>query len=218
MGNAPRRQRGVVKSRATMAFITFEGIEGCGKSTQARRLADALGALLTFEPGATELGRKIRPLLLEAGTVSPEAELFLFSADRAQHVAQVIRPALEAGRTVISDRFADSTLAYQGCGRGLPLDRIHTLTQIATGGLRPDLTFLLDVSVETGLARVGRRGAGDRFETEGEPFHEKVRKGFRELAAQEPERWVTIDGERDADAIAEEIRAAARTRGMRAVR
>jgi dTMP kinase len=209
---------GGVKSRALVAFITFEGIEGCGKSTQARRLAAALGALLTFEPGATELGRRIRPLLLEGGPIAPGAELLLFAADRAQHVAEVIRPALAAGKTVVCDRYLDSTLAYQGFGRGLGLDRIRALMETATGGLQPDATILLDCSVETGLARVGRRGAGDRFETEQKPFHEKVRQGFLTLAQAEPDRWVIVDGERDEETIAGEIRAAARARGLSAVR
>jgi len=129
----------------------------------------------------------------------------------------VIRPALAEGRTVVCDRYTDSTLAYQGYGRGLPLDRIRSLMQTATGGLPPDLTILLDVSVEVGLARVGRRGAGDRFEMEQKPFHEKVRQGFLNLSAAEPDRWVVVDGERDEATIAGEIRAAARARGLSAV-
>jgi dTMP kinase len=199
-----------------MPFITFEGIEGSGKSTQARRLAEALGAVLTFEPGATPLGRKVRELLLsiEGAGISAETELLLFFADRAQHVSEVIQPALAAGKTVISDRYVDSTLAYQGFGRGLAEAHIRALAEIATAGVRPDLTFLLDVSVETGLGRVGRRGAGDRIEAEQHTFHRRVADGFRALAAQEPARWVRVDGERDPDVIAREIYDAAVARGL----
>ena len=198
-----------------MPLITFEGIEGSGKSTQAQRLAQELGAELTFEPGATVLGAKIRELLLGGGVVTPDAELLLFFADRAQHVAQVIAPALQQGRLVICDRFTDSTLAYQGYGRGLPLDRIRALADLSIGGLRPDVTFLLDVPAAVGLARAGRRGAVDRIESETMAFHERVAEGFRTLAAAEPERWVRIDGERAPDEIAAEIRAAARARGLK---
>ena len=197
-----------------MALITFEGIEGSGKSTQAQRLARELGAELTFEPGATVLGGKIRELLLGGGVVTPDAELLLFFADRAQHVSQVIAPALRQKRIVISDRFLDSTLAYQGYGRGLALDRIRALAELAIGGLRPDLTFLLDVPVSVGLARAGRRGPIDRIESETLAFHERVAEGFRALAAQEPQRFVRVDGERDPDSIAADIRAAALARGF----
>src|SRR5688572_8908344 len=176
-----------------MPLITFEGIEGSGKSTQAQRLAGDLGAVLTFEPGATVLGGKIRELLLGGGVVTPDAELLLFFADRAQHVQQVIAPALQQGRVVISDRFTDSTLAYQGHGRGLPLGRIRALAELSIGGLRPNVTFLLDVPAAVGLARAGRRGAVDRIESETMAFHERVADGFRTLAAEEPGRWVKID-------------------------
>jgi dTMP kinase len=197
-----------------MPLITFEGIEGSGKSTQARRLADELGALFTFEPGATETGVRIREIVLGGGHVAPQAELLLFLADRAQHIAEVIRPALAAQRIVISDRYNDSTLAYQGYGRQLPLSPLRQLTEQATGGLRPELTLLLDVPVALGLARAGRRGAIDRIESETITFHERVRDGFRRLAEEEPARWVVLDGERDPDVIAQEIRAATRARGF----
>jgi dTMP kinase len=197
-----------------MPLITFEGIEGSGKSTQARRLADDLGALFTFEPGATETGVRIREIVLGGGRVAPPAELLLFLADRAQHIAEVIQPALLGGRLVISDRYNDSTLAYQGYGRGLSLGTLHQLTAEATGGLRADLTFLLDVPVALGLARAGRRGAIDRIESETIAFHERVRGGFLRLAADERARWVVLDGERDPDVIAQEIRAAVRARGF----
>jgi dTMP kinase len=200
-----------------MPFITFEGIEGSGKSTQARRLAEGLGPAVvrTFEPGGTALGRKLRELVLEARdlAIASDAELLLFCTDRAQHVAEVIVPGLRAGQTVICDRYVDSSLAYQGYGRGVSLDRIRTLNDLATGGLRPDLTVFLDVPVAVGLARAGRRGLRDRIESEVEDFHARVAMGFRALAAAEPGRWVSIDGTRDEDAIAEEIRAAALARG-----
>ena len=201
-----------------MSFLTVEGIEGCGKSTQARRLAEAIGpkALLTVEPGATELGVAIRTLLLEQRSreVSPLAELLLFFADRAQHVHEVVRPALAAGRIVISDRYADSTTAYQGYGRGLSLDLIRTLTAHATGGLVPDLTLLLDLPVAAGLARARRRGLADRMESEEIGFHERVRQGYLKLAAEEPARWVVIDATGSEDEVAARIRAAVAARGI----
>jgi len=201
-----------------MSFLTVEGIEGCGKSTQARRLAEAIGpkALLTVEPGATELGVAIRTLLLEQRSreVSPLAELLLFFADRAQHVHEVVRPALAAGRIVIADRYADSTTAYQGYGRGLSLDLIRTLTAHATGGLVPDLTLLLDLPVAAGLARARRRGLADRMESEEIGFHERVRQGYLKLAAEEPARWVVIDATGPEDEVAARIRAAVAARGI----
>jgi dTMP kinase len=198
-----------------MPLITFEGIEGSGKSTQARRLGASLSGevRLTFEPGATPLGARIRELLLDReSAVTDDAELMLFLADRAQHVGEVIRPALDKGQTVICDRFADSTLAYQGYGRGLSLDRLRSLHHTLLGSLRPDLTFLMDVRVETGLARAGRRGQGDRIESERRAFHERVREGYLDMAAQEPQRWVIIDAEADPDTVALAVRAAAMRR------
>ena len=201
-----------------MAFLTFEGIEGCGKTTQARRLARAIGpsAHLTFEPGDTDLGRGIRALLLDVTTrnMTAEAEVLLFFADRAQHVAEVIRPGLAAGRVVISDRYVDCSLAYQGYGRGIDLGLIRTLARAATGGLVPDLTLFVDVPVEVGLARVGKRGAHDRLEAEVREFHEKVREGYRALAAAEPSRWVSVDGTADADEVERQIAAAVAERGI----
>ena len=185
-----------------MAFLTFEGIEGCGKTTQARRLAQSIGpsALLTQEPGGTELGRAIRKLLLEVTRtgMSPEAEVLLFFADRAQHVAEVVRPALAAGKVVISDRYVDSSLAYQGYGRGIDLELIRVVARAATGG----------------LGRVGKRGAHDRLESEVREFHERVREGYHALAAAEPERWVTIDGRADAAVVEKQVAAAVAERGM----
>lgn len=201
-----------------MPLITLEGIEGSGKSTQARRLAEALGpdTVLTFEPGATTLGADIRRLLLDKGngTLAPDTELLLFFADRAQHVKEIIAPALAASRFVVCDRFTDSTLAYQGYGRQLGIDRIRALSRAVLGDLAPVLTLLLDVSIDTGLSRAGRRGAGDRIESERRTFHERVREGFRELAAAEPMRWVVIDAEGEPDVVTQTMMAAVRQRGF----
>jgi len=201
-----------------MAFITFEGMEGCGKSTQAKLLARALGpdVVLTQEPGGTAIGRAIRQLLLDPANraMSPEAEVLLFFADRAQHVAQVIRPALAAGRTVISTRYVDTSLAYQGYGRGLDLDRIRAVAVLATGGLRPDLTLFFDLPLEVGLARVVRRGVRDRLESEVREFHERVRNGYLELAAAEPDRWIRIDASGSEADVEARTRAAVEARGL----
>jgi dTMP kinase len=191
-----------------MAFITFEGIEGSGKSTQAARLVSRLGpsALLTREPGGTALGRAVRGLLLDVEHhVTPRAELLLFFADRAQHVEEVVRPALAAGRVVVSDRYWDSTLAYQGYGRGLGRGVIEALAAIATGGLRPDLIVLMDVSVHEGLARIRRRPRADRLEGEEPSFHQRVRDGYLAMASAEPARWLVVDAEGPADHVAEAV-------------
>ena len=206
----------------SMAFLTFEGMEGCGKSTQAQRLCAGLprDTLLTCEPGGTPLGESIRELLLEPsrGNMSPVSEALLYLADRAQHVAEVIRPALEAGRTVISDRYVDSTLAYQGYGRGLPMDLLRAVAELATGGLTPDLTLFLDVPVTLGLERVGKRGRHDRLESERLEFHERVRRGYLDLIAHEPRRWVLIDGEGSEDEVAARVEAAVERSGVLAPR
>ena len=186
-------------------FITFEGGEGCGKSTQVRQLCDALRqrgvkVLLTREPGGTPLSEAIRGLLKDPSGDAPcdVAELLLFLAARAQLVRNLIRPALDVGTWVVSDRFSDSTIAYQGYGRGLPLDEVRRANDFACGGLSPDLTLLLDVSPETSCARRMRREAdtntaADRIELAGDDFHSRLRAGFAALAAAEPGRIKVID-------------------------
>ena len=200
-------------------FITFEGGEGSGKTTQIQMADEHLrqqrrACLVPREPGGTELGKLIRKFLLEVGEneIAASTELFLYLADRAQHVQQIIRPGLAAGKIVLCDRFTDSTLAYQGYGRGLELEWLRRLNETATGGLCPSLTFLLDCPVESGLARAaGRRDRGgdsseDRFEREEIEFHEKVRTGFLQMATQEPERYRVIDGSAPLMIVAERIR------------
>ena len=180
-------------------FITFEGGEGCGKSSQARalyrRLSQlAIPALLTHEPGGTPLGKKIGHRLkwAEDADISPLTELLLFNASRAQLVAEVIQPNLENGKMVICDRYADSTTAYQSYGRGLDLETVKVINNAATKGLEPDLTVLLDISAETGLARK-RAKRQDRFEREAIAFHQRVRDGYLKMAANDPERWLVVD-------------------------
>ena len=195
-------------------FITLEGPEGAGKTTQLRALAEFLrgcgyDVVTTREPGGTAIGDQIRGVLHDTANVamSPTAEMLLYSASRAQLVAEVIRPALAAGRVVLCDRYADSTLAYQGYGRGLDGDMLATLTAIATGGLRPDLTLLLDLDVAHGLAR--RRDEGEemnRLDLEALDFHRRVREGYLALAAAEPDRWVCIDADRSVDVVQVEVR------------
>ena len=201
-----------------MAFVTLEGIEGSGKSTQARQLAARLGpdTLLTQEPGGTDIGRAIRGLLLDHGhrVMAPAAEVLLFFADRAQHVAELVRPALLAGRSVVSDRYTDSSLAYQGYGRGLDRDLILAVARLATDGLQPDFTILLDLPVEVGLARAGRRGPHDRLEAEVREFHDRVRAGYIEMASADPARWVRVDAEGPPDEVALRVAAAAEARGL----
>ena len=184
-------------------LIALEGIDGCGKSTQARLLADRLGALLTFEPGATALGRSLRTLLLDPGqpAVAERSEALLMAADRAQHVAEVVRPALDRGEWVVTDRFSASTLAYQGYGRGLDLEELGQLVEWATGGLAPDLNVLVDVEPALGLAR--RAGAEqDRMEREGGGFGRRVAEGYRCLAEQQATPWLVVDGRGAVDEVA----------------
>jgi dTMP kinase len=189
-------------------FVVFEGGEGAGKSTQVRRLAAALttagrDVVVTREPGATDLGARIRGLVLDKGEApSPRAEALLYAADRAHHVATVVRPALARGAVVISDRYVDSSLAYQGAGRTLPVQEIAWLSSWATGGLKPDLVVLLDVDPGVGLSRVDSRGAGaDRLESESRAFHERVRYAFLDLAAGDPKRYLVLDAARPSEEI-----------------
>lgn len=194
-------------------FITFEGIEGCGKTTQVRRLADQLkrdgiAVQATREPGGTRIGEEIRKILLDARnrSLSSLAELFLYAADRSQHIREVIKPALKAGNWVLCDRFYDATTVYQGLSRGVDLDLVSKLNELASDGLRPDVTFLLDCPVTTGLRRAFERNKmlhqedQDRFEREEEKFHDSVRQGYLELAERENDRFVIVDatlGEED---------------------
>jgi dTMP kinase len=195
-------------------FLVLEGIDGCGKSTQAARLAEHLGAVLTFEMGATPLGRAVRELVL-GGTTHPSdmAEALLIAADRAQHMAEVVEPALAAGRHVVSDRHAASTLAYQGWGRGLPLEDLVILIELATAGRRPDLTLLLDLPVE--LAEQRRRGDADRMEQNELAFFERVRAGYLAQAEAEPETWVVIDARLPLDEVSAAVDEAVASRGWR---
>lgn len=181
-------------------FITLEGTEGSGKSTQLRKLAERIpNALATKEPGGTPTADRIRAILLDTrATIDPVAELFLFAASRRQHVMEVIRPALAAGRVVLCDRFTDATLAYQGFGRRLDLDRLRWLNDWATDSLRPDLTLIFDLPEEIGLQRARSRNSSapvdeGRFEQEDLRFHRRVREGYLTLAASEPDRYAVID-------------------------
>jgi dTMP kinase len=190
--------------------VTFEGPDGAGKTTQLELLAESLreagyDVVVTREPGGTDLGERIRALLLEsgAGDMVPQAEALLMTAARAQHVAGVIRPALAAGKIVLCDRFVDSTLAYQGAGRGLSIDELEQLQVFATGNLTPDLTVLLDLPARAGLSR--RRGSGaplNRLDLDEVEFHERVRAWYVESAKRNPDRWVTVDAEQPREVIA----------------
>jgi dTMP kinase len=189
-------------------FITFEGGEGCGKSTQARMLyrrllKSAVPVVLTWEPGGTPLGKRLGRWLKwsDDQKITPPTELFLFNAARAESVAKIIMPNLEAGKVVISDRFSDSTTVYQGYGRELDLEMVGYVNDSATGGLKPSLTILLDSPVATGLTRKKERDQ-DRFEREELSFHQRVRDGYLKLAASEPERWLVIDATQSKKKIA----------------
>jgi dTMP kinase len=201
-------------------FITFEGPDGSGKSTQIASLAHylrefGLVVLMTREPGGTPIGDQIRACLHDVNNaaMTPEAEILLYSASRAQLVAEVILPALSRGDIVLADRFADSTMAYQGYGRGLDLDDLAQITAFATRDLRPDLTFLLDIDVSEGLRR--RETGGDemnRMDKQTIAFYARVRAGYQELAAAEPDRWIVVDADRAPDLVQAEIRALLRQR------
>lgn len=192
----------------TGRLIVFEGADGCGKSTQAARLAARLGgAVLTREPGGTSVGERLRALLIDPATVAlePRAEALMMAAARAQHVAQLIGPALAEGRDVVVDRFSHSSLAYQGYGRGLPLDDLAWLSGFATGGRWPDVVVLLEVSAELAA---GRLGPADRFEAEGGGFHQRVADGYRAMAAADPARWRVVDGSGSIGEVADLVWAA----------
>jgi dTMP kinase len=189
-------------------FVTFEGGEGVGKTTQIAKLAHAFEragrkVVVTREPGGSQIANRIRSLLLDPkmkGLV-PLAELLLYEASRAQHVKDIVLPSLKAGKVVICDRFADSSVVYQGVARGLKPDLVKKLNEIATGGLKPDLTFVLDLDPRIGLARVGARGILDRMEKEKLSFHKAVREGFRRLVKREPKRCRLVDASRSRDDI-----------------
>lgn len=200
-------------------FISFEGIEGTGKSTQitllkARLEATGRRVLVTCEPGGSRIGAELRRVLLslENRDLSPRAELFLYLADRAQHVAQVVRPALAAGQVVLSDRFADSTVAYQAYGRGLDVEELHSLNALAVDGLWPDATILLDIEARTGLGRAvarnqseGKTVAEGRFEAESLAFHERVRQGYLALADRFPARILPVDASATPETVARAV-------------
>jgi dTMP kinase len=195
-------------------FVTFEGSEGSGKSTQILLLAGYLRGqgydiLTTREPGGTAIGEQVRSCLHDVANelMTPAAEVLLYSASRAQLVSEVIRPALAAGRIVLSDRYADSTLAYQGYGRQLDLGTLRTITNFATGGLKPGLTIFLDVNVQAGIER--RTVGGDelnRMDLQALAFYERVRAGYLEMAAEDPTRWQVVDANRSVEAIQKDVR------------
>lgn len=198
-------------------FVTFEGIEGCGKSTQIALLADALERSgipfsVTREPGGSKIGAHIRSILLNTVNhdITARTELLLYEADRAQHVEQMIVPSLEKGEVVLCDRFSDATLAYQGFGRGLDTKIIEELNVVATGGLKPDITFFIDCPVEVGLERAIKRSASEntsemRFEMEKISFHKRVREGYIHIMRSDPDRVIQINGDRDMNEVHRDI-------------
>jgi dTMP kinase len=195
------------------AFITFEGPDGCGKTTQARLLAESLKeagqrVLLTREPGGTAIGDQVRKVLmsLDNRRMHPRTEFLLFSASRSQLIHEVIQPHLQAGGVVVSDRFFDSSLAYQGYGHGLPLEALRQVTAFVTDGVLPGLTVLLDLPARTGLARRRDGGNWNRLDDYDLAFHERARQGYLSLAEAEPDRWVVVDADRNVDVIRAEIR------------
>lgn len=192
-------------------FIVFEGVEGCGKTTQLQRCHQWLASfnsVVTREPGGTQLGLKLRQLLLSAdnGMIHDCAELLLYAADRAQHVEEVLKPQLRSGAIILSDRYTDSTVAYQGYGRGLSLSLINQLNSIATGGLESDLTLWLDVDVEVGLERTKNRGKLDRIEQADLEFHQRVQQGYTQLAKACPQ-IVRVDANLDEESVNQQIQA-----------
>jgi len=207
-----------MKVEGQTLFITFEGIEGCGKTTQVRRFAKRLKGLeisliTTLEPGGTRIGNDIRKILLDSRNknLSPLTELILYAADRAQHVAELIKPALEQGKWVICDRFFDATVVYQGIARGQDMNLIQTLNALVTQGIQPDITFLLDCPVDMGLNRALKRNATqsqkgqDRFERETLDFHRAVREGYLDLARKNQDRFVIVDATLPKDEVEKKI-------------
>jgi len=201
-------------------FITFEGVEGSGKTTQIKILNDilklrGLSTVLTREPGGTNISDQIRNILLDSDNkgMVPLCELFLYAAARAQHIQQVVEPALKANKIVLCDRFSDATIAYQGFGRGFGLDLIENINQLAAGSVKPNLTFLMDCNPDVGLRRTVERNATleknapveDRFEQEAIEFHQKVREGYLNVASRHPERVIIIDASLDAETVHQEI-------------
>jgi len=188
-------------------LITLEGIDGSGKSTQMRMLAEELrlrkfDVVTTMEPGGTSLGRRLRQAFLETTeNVSPRAELLLFAADRAQHVDFLIRPSLNEGKIVISDRFADATFAYQGAGRGFPPETVNEVILLATDGLKPDLTIFLDLPVDKAIGRAGNRTGNNRMDSENAAFYERVRNAYLEISKREPERFKVLPAAESREAI-----------------
>ena len=190
-------------------YIAFEGAEGSGKSTQAARLADAIGAVLTRETGGTDIGARLREILHDTSVhnLDPRAEALITAADRAQHIAQVVRPALDAGNPVVSDRSIYSSLAYQGYGRQLDIDEVRHLNQWGTNGVWPSTIVFLDTPDDVIAERMSRRDL-DRFEAAGEEFHARVLEGFRAMAAADPDRWITVQAVGSVDRVAAAIRRA----------
>lgn len=193
-------------------FITFEGIEGCGKTTQIKLLDEYLrkngyGTLLTREPGGTEIGDKIRRILLDSANkkMHPITELLLYGASRSQHIEELIRPALADGKIVLCDRYSDSTTAYQGAARRLDLKKLDEMDKIATSSLKPDLTIVIDITAKEGLGRATRRGIPDRLEQENLDFHERVREGYLAIAKKEPDRVLVVDGSKDIETVHKNI-------------
>lgn len=190
-------------------FITFEGADGCGKTTQLNLLREYLinknfDVLVTREPGAKGLGEKLRDILLNYdGEVSNRCESFLFLADRAQHIDTIVKPALAKGQIILCDRHTDSTVAYQGYGRGIDIEQINRLNEIATDGLKPDLTFVFDIDIETSMSRVGTEK--DRMESAGNDFFNRVRNGYLEIAKNEPQRVKVIDATRSIDEVFDSV-------------
>ena len=199
----------------TARYIVFEGAEGCGKSTQAARLAEHLDAVLTRETGGTDVGARLREILhdTDVAYLAPRAEALMTAADRAQHIAEVVRPALDAGRSVVSDRSVYSSLAYQGYGRELDVAEVRRLNEWGTRGIWPEVVVLLDTPDDVIAERMSRRDL-DRFEAAGPDFHQRVIDGFREMAAADPDRWVTVSAIGSVDQVGTAIRAALTERGV----